>query len=1172
MLTPYLPQSSPRALALIDANLDHYQELAELVSPHVETLIIQRDRNGIEQVSEILNSLQLVNHQLQALYWFAHGAPGEILLGNNFLNQASLSQYSNQIKAWRSALDRTANLFIYSCNLAQNTGSHFLQSFSRILGINISASSHRVGDSNRGGTWQLDFNTHSEYSSHLSLQPSLFSSYRGILATAIVTTTADSGAGSLRNAIATANPGDTIIFSASLANQTITLTSGQLEINKNLTIDGSAAANLILSGNNTSRVINLHSYQTLNIQNLTIANGRVTSTDLIEGAGAGIKTGEGSNLSVNNVQFRDNIARLGAGIFAFNKSTATITNSTFDNNDATSGLALDYKEQSGGAIVGFVANSLTVKDSKFTNNKGLNGGAINNLLTPLTIENSIFINNDSTPGKNAGAVVGYGGAVYSDGSSSVNNDNIGGDIIIRNSRFEGNTGSGQGGGIYLYVYPPDKVTLEDSTLLNNSVVNNAEGVAQGGGFFYAAKTGLAPGNSPLVISRTTFANNVSADQGGGLWVGENAPLIITNSTFSGNEAQAVNGNGFGGALTVFNQSNPTTIINTTFAYNQAAKLAGAIFHGDEQKITVQNTIFYENIASNALKNQQHVSRSLIDAGGNIQYPPKLTDIPFPGDLNVTDKVTLADPKLGPLQSINGVLVHPLLAGSAAIDAGVNAGVASVDQTGNPRIVDGVADSGAYEATGTLLPPPPNNPPTLVTPIPDRTATEATPFNLNIASNFTDIDGDALVFSAVGLPEGLVLNSGTGIISGTPTRNAVGTRSVTVTVSDGKGGVVSDVFDLAVTAATPTPTPQPTPTPTPQPTPTPTPQPTPTPTPQPTPTPTPEPIPQDQGGNSLELAADLGVLTGSQSVDDFIGNADTDDFYSFRLETESLLNLDLQGLTGNAYIQLLDSQGNPIQEIAAADLALDEFAVSLAAGDYFVRVFSTNPENTAYTLTLSTQSTATPDLDECGGGGNCQTTISGTSGDDVLMGDECRNFMLGEAGNDVLMGNQGSDTLLGGMGADTLYGGKGKDSLLGGEGDDSLMGNRCNDTLYGGKGNDVLWGGKGDDYLEGGEGDDTLSGDRGSDTLVGGEGRDLFILRTETASTQMSEADLILDFEVGVDTIGLTDGVTPEDLILEAVEGNTLIRVAGSNQVLGIVVGIAPQQLPRSFVSVEMAIG
>nr|WP_279331587.1 MULTISPECIES: hypothetical protein [unclassified Desertifilum] len=135
-----------------------------------------------------------------------------------------------------------------------------------------------------------------------------------------------------------------------------------------------------------------------------------------------------------------------------------------------------------------------------------------------------------------------------------------------------------------------------------------------------------------------------------------------------------------------------------------------------------------------------------------------------------------------------------------------------------------------------------------------------------------------------------------------------------------------------------------------------------------------------------------------------------------------------------------------------------------------------------------------------------------------------------------------------------------------------MGNRCNDTLYGGKGNDVLWGGKGDDYLEGGEGDDTLSGDRGSDTLVGGEGRDLFILRTETASTQMSEADLILDFEVGVDTIGLTDGVTPEDLILEAVEGNTLIRVAGSNQVLGIVVGIAPQQLPRSFVSVEMAIG
>ncbi|HLO47523.1 MAG TPA: hypothetical protein VK211_03760, partial [Kamptonema sp.] len=58
-----------------------------------------------------------------------------------------------------------------------------------------------------------------------------------------VTNNNDSGTGSLRAAIASAAPGDTIVFDASLANQTIALTSGQLIIDKNLIIDGNAATN-----------------------------------------------------------------------------------------------------------------------------------------------------------------------------------------------------------------------------------------------------------------------------------------------------------------------------------------------------------------------------------------------------------------------------------------------------------------------------------------------------------------------------------------------------------------------------------------------------------------------------------------------------------------------------------------------------------------------------------------------------------------------------------------------------------------------------------------------------------------------------------------------------------------------------------------------------------------
>ncbi|MGB3508884.1 MAG: hypothetical protein WBA93_06515, partial [Microcoleaceae cyanobacterium] len=73
-----------------------------------------------------------------------------------------------------------------------------------------------------------------------------------------VTNNNESGIGSLREAIATAQPGDTIKFNPSLSNQTITLTN-QLEIpiGLDLTIDGTDATNLTISGNNQTRIFHI---------------------------------------------------------------------------------------------------------------------------------------------------------------------------------------------------------------------------------------------------------------------------------------------------------------------------------------------------------------------------------------------------------------------------------------------------------------------------------------------------------------------------------------------------------------------------------------------------------------------------------------------------------------------------------------------------------------------------------------------------------------------------------------------------------------------------------------------------------------------------------------------------------------------------------------------------
>ena len=197
-----------------------------------------------------------------------------------------------------------------------------------------------------------------------------------------------------------------------------------------------------------------------------------------------------------------------------------------------------------------------------------------------------------------------------------------------------------------------------------------------------------------------------------------------------------------------------------------------------------------------------------------------------------------------------------------------------------------------------------------------------------------------------------------------------------------------------------------------------------------------------------------------------------------------------------------------------------------------------------------------------GAGNDQ--VKGGKGDDNLFGEAGDDELRGEGGNDSLKGGAGVDTLIGGGGADTLRGNGGDDILNGSGGDDRLFGNGGDDALNGGGGSDRLTGGGGNDALNGGGGRDTLFGQGGQDILIGGGGSDTFrggggsdIFTLEAKAG----VDRITDFNLKQDQLGLSGGLTVDDLTFQNRKGNTLITNGSSK--LALLIGINANQISES---------
>ncbi len=243
-----------------------------------------------------------------------------------------------------------------------------------------------------------------------------------------VTNTNDTGAGSLRDAINTANTaGAGDITFANNVTGTITIASELPEINSGfngavVNIIGPGAGSLAISGNNADRII--INEGTLSISGLTLENGNsatTSSNDDLAGAGAILNAG---SLTLDSVVVTHNTAGnggTGGSVYTTGGSSLTVNNSTFSNNSVgTTG--------NGGAIDS--AGTLTVTNSTFSaNTAGEGAGIFDETGAALNVSYSTFANNTTSDTS--------GGAIF----------NVDGALTVTNDTFAGNTTSGTGADI-----------------------------------------------------------------------------------------------------------------------------------------------------------------------------------------------------------------------------------------------------------------------------------------------------------------------------------------------------------------------------------------------------------------------------------------------------------------------------------------------------------------------------------------------------------------------------------------------------------------------------------------------------------------------------------------------------------------------------------------------------
>ncbi|EAW35516.1 Ig-like domain-containing protein [Lyngbya sp. PCC 8106] len=148
-----LPVDSNSSLIFIDSNVLNYDEIAANISSGFETITLNPNEDGIDQITQVLTQ----KSNVESIHIISHGSLGSIQIGDNALNSDNLDEYIDPLMSWSEHLTTEADILLYGCDIGLD--ENFIKQLANLTGADIAASDDLTGNAALGGDGDLEVTT-----------------------------------------------------------------------------------------------------------------------------------------------------------------------------------------------------------------------------------------------------------------------------------------------------------------------------------------------------------------------------------------------------------------------------------------------------------------------------------------------------------------------------------------------------------------------------------------------------------------------------------------------------------------------------------------------------------------------------------------------------------------------------------------------------------------------------------------------------------------------------------------------------------------------------------------------------------------------------------------------------------------------------------------------------